>query len=68
MKKNTILKIINPILLILIINQIVTGSMGIKLADKFEYLHEYTGFALLVLAIIHLLLNFNWVKANYFKK
>ena len=69
MKKNTILKIINPILLVLVINQVITGWLHIRLSPKtFEFLHEGTGKVLLVLAVVHLILNFNWVKVNYFKK
>ncbi len=69
MKKNTILKIINPILLVLIISQAVTGLLHLKLSpETFETLHEGGGLILVGLVIVHLILNFNWVRANYFHK
>ena len=69
MKKNTALKIINPILLILFISQAVTGLFHMKLSpETFEALHEGGGTILIGLVIIHLILNFNWIKAIYFHK
>jgi heme A synthase len=69
MKKNTVLKIINPILLVLIVNQAVTGLLHLKLSpDTFETLHEGGGMILVGLAVVHLILNFNWIKASYFRK
>lgn len=68
MKKNTGLKILNPILGILIINQIVTGTLGMRIGyEAFEIFHETTGFILAGLVALHLILNFNWIKASYFK-
>lgn len=69
MKKNTVHKILNPILLILMANQLVTGIVHRSLSHKaFEFLHEGGGVLLAVLAGVHLILNFNWVKASYFTK
>ncbi len=69
MKKNTALKIVNPILLILIISQAVTGLSRMKLSpETFEVLHEGGGLILVGLVIVHFILNFNWVKENYFHK
>ena len=69
MKKNTVLKIINPILFVLIINQAITGLLHLKLSpDTFETLHEGGGMILVGLIIVHLILNFNWIKASYFHK
>lgn len=67
MKNSTILKISNPILGLLVINQIVTGSLGPKLpAWAFETFHVGGATLLAFLVIAHVVLNFNWVKANYF--
>ena len=69
MKKNTALKIVNPVLFILIIYQVVTGFSRMKLShETFEVLHEGGGMILAVLVIVHIILNFNWIKANYFHK
>jgi hypothetical protein len=69
MKKNTALKIINPILLVLIISQTVTGLLHLKLSpETFETIHEGGGFILVGLVVVHLILNFNWIKASYFRK
>ncbi len=69
MKRNTMLKIVNPILGILVVNQILTGLLGETLPPKaFEIMHEDGGFVLAIVAALHLILNWNWVKANYFKR
>jgi heme A synthase len=69
MKKNTILKIINPILFLLIISQAVTGLLHLKLSpETFETIHEGGGIVLVGLVIVHLILNFNWIRASYFHK
>jgi len=69
MKRNTTLKIINPILLVLIISQAVTGLLHTKLSpETFETIHEGGGIVLVGLVIVHLILNFNWIRASYFHK
>jgi heme A synthase len=69
MKKNTILKITNPVLLILVISQVLSGMFAMKLnGEQFEIIHKGGGMILLALVIFHLILNFNWIKASYFKK
>ena len=69
MKRNTLLKIINPVLALLVINQILTGLFGHSLShEAFEILHKDGGFVLAGVAALHLILNWNWVKANYFKR
>ncbi len=69
MKKNTMHKILNPILLVLMANQLITGVGHRNFShETFEFLHEGGGVLLAVLAGVHLILNFNWVKASYFGK
>jgi len=69
MKKNTMLKILNLILLVLFVNQAVTVLFLAKLSrETFEVLHKGGGAILLVLIAIHFILNLNWVKASYFPK
>lgn len=66
MKRNTVLKLLNPILGILALNQILTGVFGDHLSPKaFEVLHEGGGIAFAVVALLHVILNWNWVKANF---
>lgn len=69
MKRNTALKILNPILLVLFINQAVTALLHDRISpDAFEFFHEGGGMILVVLILLHIILNFNWFKANYFHK
>jgi len=69
MKRITALKILNPILLVLFISQAVTGLFRAKISyETFEILHEGGGVILISLIVVHFILNFNWIKANYFNK
>jgi len=69
MKKNTALKILNPILLVLFISQAMTGLFHAKVPhEAFEFFHAGGGTILIGLIVVHFILNFNWVKANYFPK
>jgi hypothetical protein len=71
MNRNTLLKILNPVLGFLVVNQILTGLLADELfklsPNAFEILHEDGGIVLAVLVVLHLILNWNWIKANYFK-
>ena len=72
MTKNLALKIINPLLGILVINQALTGFFADKLfgrsPEAFEILHEGGGVCLVALTVLHLVLNWNWIKAAYLRK
>lgn len=69
MKRNMTLKVINPILGLLIVNQMLTGIFNGGLShDAFEILHEGGGYLLAVGIAIHVVLNWNWIKTSYFKK
>jgi heme A synthase len=68
MTRNTALKILNPVLAVVLINQILTGLLGLKLSQEaFEIFHRKAALVLAALVVLHLILNFNWIKANYFK-
>ncbi len=68
-KRNTLLKVLNPILGLFFLNQILAGIFREALSRRaFEILHERGGIVLTILVIIHVTLNWNWVKANFFKK
>jgi hypothetical protein len=69
MKRNDMLKIVNPVLAVLLLNQICTALLHDLLPDEaFEILHGGGGITLAVFATIHIILNWNWIKANFFKK
>lgn len=69
MKKNALHKILNPILLVLFVNQAITVLLLDELPRwAFETFHKGAGGVLLALIALHFILNFNWVKANYFAK
>jgi hypothetical protein len=69
MKKNTLHKILNPILVVFALNQAATAIFSDELPPKvFEVLHQGGGFVFLAIITVHFILNFNWVKANYFSK
>ena len=68
MKKFT-LKVLNPIIALLILNQVFSALLhGALSRELFEKIHETGGFLLFFGVVIHLLLNWNWVKATYYKK
>ena len=69
MKRNTMLTILNPILGVLLLSQVVTGISHKALPhEAFEILHQGGGLLLAVAALLHVTLNWNWVKANFFKR
>jgi hypothetical protein len=69
MQRNKVLKVLNPILAILMLNQILTGFLNEWLPPKaFEILHEGGGGVLTVVAILHVILNWNWIRATFFKR
>ena len=69
MSKNKALKVVNMVLLVLLVNQALTGMLAMKLPHAvFEWGHERTAVVLLAVAAVHRVLNWNWIKANYFKK
>ena len=69
MKRNTALNILNPILGLLFLNQVITGLLADSIPpDTFEVLHVGGGIAFAVAAVLHVVLNWSWVKANFLKK
>jgi Domain of unknown function (DUF4405) len=69
MDKNTALKVTNPVLAVLILNQPFSGLL-ISLTDWdfFESLHVGGGILLVLVAAVHLKLNWRWVTANFLRK
>ncbi len=66
MKRNTALKILNPVLGLLVLSQAASGlGHGALSHDVFEVVHEGGGVLLVLAAAAHLALNWNWVRASY---
>lgn len=69
MTKQTALKIVNPILGLLIINQALTGIFHLYLSNRaFTILHEWGGYVLVTVVIVHVVLNWGWVKAQFLQR
>ena len=69
MHKKTLLKIVNPMLLVLAANQLATGFRP-KLygPGSFKLMHKQMAVILTVALASHLALNFPWIKNTYWKK
>jgi len=69
MNKTKALRFLNPILGVLVLNQLLVGLSHDALSRKvFEVMHEGGGILLVLGVLLHLILNWNWVRANYLKK
>ncbi len=69
MKRNTMLKILNPILGLLLISQMLSGIFRRGLThEQFEILHKFGGFVLTGAVVLHVILNWNWIKGSFFKR
>ncbi|MGB3341734.1 MAG: DUF4405 domain-containing protein [bacterium] len=69
--KNKFLKIVNPILFLLMLIQAITG-IGQRYGGQdafrfFRRIHYPNGILLVMFFLIHLYLNWGWVKMNFFK-
>jgi hypothetical protein len=68
MDKNILLKVVNPLLAILMLNQPFSGLLSaVTDWDIFEGLHVGGGILLVLVAVVHLMLNWRWVTTNFFK-
>ncbi len=69
MKKKDALKIINPILLVLVVNQFATGlKPNLFGAGSFRLMHKRVSWLLAAGLVAHLALNFSWIKSAYATK
>jgi hypothetical protein len=69
MKRHSALKILNPILALLFLNQIIVGLFHITFPyNAFKILHQGGGIILATAVLLHVILNWNWVKVNFIKK
>jgi len=66
MKKLIELKITNVILFTLFLCQATTGLAFPLIEDElFEILHPSVGILLIIIGIMHIVLNWGWVKSNF---
>ncbi len=69
MKPGTALKVLNPILGALALSQLLTGVLRDFLPrHTFGLVHKAGGLAFAAAALLHVALNWNWVKAAYFRR
>ena len=69
MNRNAVLKIVNPILGLLFLNQVAVGVLHDMLPyTAFKVLHQGGGIVLTVATAVHVALNWNWVKVNFLRK
>jgi hypothetical protein len=65
-KKQTALKVVNPLLMLLVINQVLAGTFHLYLSNRaFTILHKWGGFLFAALCIVHVVLNWSWIKAQF---
>lgn len=68
--KNRVLMVVNTLLLILLGIQAVTAILSVSgLGGGWNYrIHTTGGFVMVLVAIIHLVLNFGWIRARFSRK
>jgi hypothetical protein len=67
------LKVVNLLLFFVFLGIAISGLTamlfpGLIPYSTFRVAHPFTGAAFVLLVVAHLVLNFNWIKANYLKK
>ena len=68
MRKNDALKIVNVILAVLISTQMLSGFLGGSLPmQAFDIVHRGGAIILLLCILVHVVLNWTWIKSSYFK-
>jgi hypothetical protein len=67
MKKTTLLKIVNFFAAILFIVQAGTGIGHSVLPDQVFSIHGFTGFIFVVFIVLHIILNWTWIRSSFFK-
>ena len=65
MHKNTMFKILNPILAVLTVSQALSALLADHVSyTTFTWVHKGGGVLLLVGITLHVVLNWNWVRAS----
>ena len=67
------LKVVNMLLFLVFVGIAFSGLTamlfpGLIPYSIFRVAHPFTGATFVTLVVIHIILNFNWIKANYLKK
>jgi len=69
MTRNLALKIVNPVMGLLLIMQFVTAIWASQSPGELPFeLHEWGGWLLGACVVLHVILNWNWIKANFFPR
>jgi drug/metabolite transporter (DMT)-like permease len=69
MNRINMLKYINPVIAILILSQLLSALFSEVLPNEiFDAWHKGGGILLLLGVLLHLVLNWGWVKSTYFKR
>jgi hypothetical protein len=68
MKKATLLKIVNIIVALLFIVQAGSGIGHSVLPDQVFAIHGTTGLVFAFFVVLHVILNWAWIRSNVFKK
>ena len=69
MIKNRILKVLNPIIAILILNQAITGMFQEPISHHtYEVVHGGASVVTVIAVIIYVTLDWKWISSNYFKR
>ncbi len=74
MKKQSLLKFLNFILLIVFFLVALSmilyrwGSESLQGSETMSEIHETSGTVLFFMVILHLVLNWTWIRSTYFKK
>lgn len=73
MNKAVVLRIVNIALFFSFIIQTITASVMLfrintPYLQLISEVHEYNGIFLIIAVITHIVLNWGWIKANFFKK
>jgi hypothetical protein len=71
--KASALKIVNPVLALVAATQVVTAVLFTFFSDSIPFgqvrtLHLITGYTLFGIIILHIYLNWTWIKSTFFKK
>jgi hypothetical protein len=63
--RNVLLKVVNPLLLLLMLFQLSTALTRSAHYRFFSTWHPVGGYALVALGLVHLVLNWRWAKGAY---